>query len=91
MIDLTGRRVIRDGRESDLTPTEYRLIKLLVQREGKVVSHRKILLSVWGPSSVGDRDYVRTYVRRLRRKIERDPRRAVHILSVPGTGYCFVG
>jgi len=90
VIDLMARQVIRDGRGLDLTPTEYRLIKLLVQHEGKVLSHRKILRSVWGPSSVGDRDYLRTYVHRLRSKIERDPGHAVHILSIPGTGYCFV-
>lgn len=90
VIDLTARQVVRDGNELDLTPTEYRLIKLLVQHEGKVLSHERILRSVWGPSSVGDRDYLRTYVHRLRRKIERDPGHSVHILSVAGTGYCFV-
>lgn len=90
VIDLMARQVIRDGRGLDLTPTEYRLIKLLVQHEGKVLSHRKILRSVWGPSSVGGRDYLRTYVHRLRSKIERDPGHAVHILNIPGTGYCFV-
>lgn len=89
-IDLISRHVIRDGREVVLTPTEYRLLKLLVQHEGKVLSHRSILRSVWGPSSVGDRDYLRTYVYKLRRKIERDPEHPVHILSAPGIGYCFV-
>lgn len=90
VIDLVARQVVRDGRELDLTPIEHRLIKLLVRHEGQVLSHRKILRSVWGPSSVGDRDYLRTYVHRLRRKIERDPGQAVHIVTVPGIGYCFV-
>lgn len=89
-IDLISGHVIRDGREVVLTPTEFRLLKLLVQHEGKVLSHRNILRSVWGPSSVSDRDYLRTYVYKLRRKIERDPEHPVHILSAPGIGYCFV-
>jgi two-component system KDP operon response regulator KdpE len=89
-IDLISRHVIRDGCEVVLTPTEFRLLKLLVQHEGKVLSHRNILRSVWGPSSVGDRDYLRTYVYKLRRKIEREPEHPVHILSAPGIGYCFV-
>lgn len=89
VLDFKSRHVIRDGRMNDLTPTEYRLLKQLVQREGEVLAYRTILRSVWGPSSSNDRDYLRSYIYKLRRKIEKDPKRPVHLLSASGTGYCF--
>ncbi|MBL9083957.1 MAG: response regulator [Planctomycetales bacterium] len=86
-VDLAARRVIVEGREVHLTPTEYRLLTTLVRSAGKVVTHRQLLKEVWGPSSVEENQYLRVYLGQLRRKIERDATRPRYLLTEPGVGY----
>ncbi|MBL9093030.1 MAG: response regulator [Planctomycetaceae bacterium] len=86
-VDVAARRVIVEGREVHLTPTEYRLLTTLVRSAGKVVTHRQLLKEVWGPSSVEENQYLRVYLGQLRRKIERDATRPRYLLTEPGVGY----
>jgi two-component system KDP operon response regulator KdpE len=88
-IDLARREVLVDGDEIRLTPTEYRMLTLLAQHAGKVLTHRQILRDVWGPSYGEQRHYVRVHMAQLRRKIEEDPARPKLIVTEPGVGYRF--
>lgn len=88
-IDLATRRIVRDGKSTSLTSTEYSLLCLLLRNRGEVLTHRHILETVWGPSAAEEREYLRAYMYRLRRKIERDPSDPVYIRNVPGVGYRF--
>ncbi len=89
-VDLEGHRVIRNGADETLTATEFRLLSLLVRNRDRVLTHRYILQSVWGNSFAEDREYLRAYMYRLRRKIEADPSSPKLIRNVPGVGYRFV-
>jgi two-component system KDP operon response regulator KdpE len=86
-IDLAKRMVWRDGEILHLTPIEYRLLTYLAAHPDCVLTHRQVLKSVWGPSHVDDAHYVRIYMGHLRRKIEDDPARPVHLLTESGVGY----
>ncbi|WP_159719023.1 response regulator [Geminicoccus flavidas] len=86
-IDLPRHRVIRGGRELKLTPKEFDLLALLVRHAGKVVTHRQLLTTVWGPAHEHDTQYLRVYVGQLRQKIERDPAAPALIVTEPGIGY----
>jgi two-component system, OmpR family, KDP operon response regulator KdpE len=72
-MDLARRMVWRDGEVLHLTPIEYRLLSFLVAHPDCVLTHRQLLVGVWGPSHVEDAHYVRIYMGHLRRKIEADP------------------
>jgi len=85
-----GRRLAwRDGQLLHLTPIEYRLLSFLVAHPDCVLTHRQLLKSVWGPGHTDDTHYVRIYMGHLRRKIEADPTRPVHLLTETGVGYRF--
>ena len=86
-LDLTARTVTRDGKELRLTPIEYRLLVLLAKNAGKVLTHRQILLDVWGPPHAGQTHYVRVYMAELRKKLEDDPARPRLVVTEPGVGY----
>jgi two-component system KDP operon response regulator KdpE len=86
-IDLARREVTLDGTELHLTPNEYRLLVLLAQNAGKVLTQRQILKEVWGPAHTGESHYVRVYMAQLRRKIESDPARPQLLVTEPGVGY----
>jgi len=86
-IDLPRHRVTRGGRELKLTPREFDLLALLVRHAGKVVTHRQLLTTVWGPAHEHDTQYLRVYVGQLRQKIERDPAAPALIVTEPGIGY----
>jgi two-component system KDP operon response regulator KdpE len=86
-IDLAARRVAIDGTEVHLTRTEYKLLTLLAKHAGKVLTHRQLLLDVWGPESVEESQYLRVFMGQLRHKIEKDPARPRHILTEVGVGY----
>ena len=86
-VDFVRRRVTVNGEAVKLTPTEFKLLQQLALNAGKVLSHTDLLTKVWGPEYRDDRDYLWAYVRHLRRKLEPDPERPVHILSEPGVGY----
>jgi two-component system KDP operon response regulator KdpE len=89
-VDLAATRVLRDGEEVRLTPTEWRLLEALVTRPGRLVPQRQLLAEVWGPGYAVETNYLRVYVAGLRRKLETDPSRPRHLLTEPGMGYRFV-
>jgi two-component system KDP operon response regulator KdpE len=89
-VDLAATRVLRDGEEVRLTPTEWRLLEALVTRPGRLVPQRQLLAEVWGPGYAVETNYLRVYVAALRRKLETDPSRPRHLLTEPGMGYRFV-
>jgi len=90
-MDLSDRRFIRaDGTEITLSPTEWRLIEVLVQRAGRLVSRRDVLTAVWGPSLADKTQYLRVYMAGIRRKIEPEPACPRYFLTVPGLGLRFV-
>jgi two-component system KDP operon response regulator KdpE len=88
-IDFDARRVWRGEAEVRLTPTEFELLKLLVQNADKVLTHTLILRAVWGQEYAGESQYLRVYIPQLRRKLEQDPTRPRFILTEPGVGYRF--
>jgi two-component system KDP operon response regulator KdpE len=89
-VDLTQRRVYRDGEEVHLTPIEYRLLTTLVKHAGRVLTHRQLLTEVWGPSYIENSHYLRIYMGCLRHKLEADPARPKLFLTEAGTGYRLV-
>lgn len=89
-IDLTSRLVTVKGEAIKLTPTEYSLLRLLVQHAGKVLTHRQILREVWGPAYVDETHYLRVYFAQLRQKLETNPALPQLILTEPGIGYRLV-
>ncbi len=91
VVDFDGRRVTANGEPVHLTPTEFNLLAHLVRNAGKVLSHRAILQTVWGPEYGQENDYLWAYVRRLRRKIEPDPENPVYLITEAGVGYSFRG
>ncbi|HLJ65636.1 MAG TPA: response regulator transcription factor [Stellaceae bacterium] len=84
-VDLVRRRVSLGAREVKLSPIEYDLLRLLVLHAGKVLTHQQILREVWGAS--GELQYLRVYVRQLRKKLEPAPERPRYILTEAGVGY----
>jgi two-component system, OmpR family, KDP operon response regulator KdpE len=86
-VDLLRRQVLAGEREVHLTPIEYRLLTVLIQNAGQVVTYNRLLRDVWGPGKVDQNHYVRTYIRDLRRKLEADPARPVYLLTEVGVGY----
>jgi len=88
-VDLETQIVTVNGAVVPLTPTEYRLLALLVKNRGRVLRFQEILEKVWGPEYGGEMGYVHTYVWRLRRKIEPDPQCPRYIMNDPDIGYHF--
>ena len=86
-VDLTSRKVSVDGHEISLTPTEYDILRTLVQHAGKVLTHRQLLRSVWGIAYEDESHILRVNVSNLRRKVEKDPARPQHVITEPGVGY----
>ena len=86
-VDLVRRQVFVRDREVHLTPTEYKLLSLLIRHAGKVLTHRQLLKDVWGPNAVEHAHYVRVYMTQLRRKLERDATRPAFLQTEPGVGY----
>ena len=86
-IDLARRRVIVNGREVSLTPTEYKLLHELAAHRNQVMLHEQLLTAVWGPEYRDDVDYLRAYIRYLRKKLELDPANPKFIVTSPGAGY----
>jgi len=87
-IDLKARTArTADGREQHLTPIEYRLLEVLAEHIGFVVTHRVLLQQVWGPASTEHTHYLRVYMKQLRTKLEPDPARPRWLLTETGVGY----
>lgn len=89
-IDTVRRIVERDGAALKLTPKEYDLLILLARHAGRVVTHKMLLTSVWGPAHTDDMHYLRVFIGHLRGKIERDPADPKIIVTEPGVGYRFL-
>jgi two-component system KDP operon response regulator KdpE len=92
-IDLAARIVRRDGEVVHLTPIEFDLLRVLVSNRGRLMTHRKLLIDVWGPQYVDDIQPLRTHIARLRAKIEAEGAAGVggyrYIVTDPGVGYRF--
>ncbi len=90
-IDLAARRATRDGTEVRLTPTEWRLVEVLVRSPGKLVSQRQLLQEVWGPQYETETNYLRVYLAQVRRKLEPEPSRPRYFVTEAGMGYRYEG
>ena len=88
-IDLGAARVIRDGAEIRLTPTEWSLVEHLVKHPGRLLTQRWLLKQVWGPAYETETNYLRVYMTQVRRKLEPDPGHPRYFITEPGMGYRF--
>jgi two-component system KDP operon response regulator KdpE len=88
-VSLADRRIEGPGQPVHLTPTEWQLLEILTRNPGKLVSQRQLLQEVWGPTYTTETQYLRQYMKHLRRKLETDPARPHHLLTEPGMGYRF--
>jgi two-component system KDP operon response regulator KdpE len=86
-VDLTRREVFLGDEAVHLTPTEYKLLTMLIKHAGRVVTHRQLLKDVWGPTYVEQTHYLRVFVGQLRQKVEREPAKPRYIVNEPGIGY----
>lgn len=88
-IDFDRRTLHRSGEEVRLSPTEFDLLALLMKNEGMPLTHAKLLSSIWGTEYRDEVEYLRSYVRALRKKIEDDSSRPKYLLTEPWLGYRF--
>lgn len=86
-VNFVNHTVKVAGKDVRLTPTEFQLLQELAVNSGKVLTHRLILQRVWGEEYHSEREYIRVFIGRLRRKIEKDPENPLHLITVPGVGY----
>jgi two-component system KDP operon response regulator KdpE len=86
-MDVSRRLVTVDNNQVSLTPTEYEILRLLLQNAGKVLTHRQLLRQVWGTAYESEMHILRVNISNLRRKIESDPTRPHYLLTEPGVGY----
>ena len=86
-VDLSAKRVLRDGEEVRVTPTEWHILELLAQHPGHLVSQRRLLQEVWGPAYRSETNYLRVYMAQLRRKLEPDPAHPRFLITEAGRGY----
>jgi two-component system KDP operon response regulator KdpE len=86
-VDPAAHLVRRGGQEVHLSAKEYALLLMLVQHRGRVVTHRHILRALWGPNAEQNTNYLRTYIIRLRQKLEADPSAPRHLKTESGIGY----
>lgn len=89
-VNLASRRIQRGEEEIHLTPIEFRLLAVLLNNHGKVLTQRQLLSQVWGPNAVEHSHYLRIYMGHLRQKLEVDPARPRHLLTETGIGYRFM-
>jgi two-component system KDP operon response regulator KdpE len=89
MVDIVQHQVLINGERMRLTPIEFRLLALLLQNAGRILTHKQLLEGVWGWEYIDDLDYVRIYIWHLRQKIEPDQSNPKYIITEPGVGYSF--
>jgi two-component system KDP operon response regulator KdpE len=92
LVDLAAHQVRRAGTDDTrdtlrLTPTEWRILEILLRRPGQLVGSAQLLTAVWGPGFQQRTNYLRFHMARLRRKLEENPARPRHLLTEPGMGY----
>jgi two-component system, OmpR family, KDP operon response regulator KdpE len=88
-VDFEQRRVTVAGQEVHLAPKEFEVLRYLIVNQGKPVSHRKLLQSIWGPEYGEETENLRVVINQLRKKIEKDPSQPKYILTEPWVGYRF--
>jgi two-component system, OmpR family, KDP operon response regulator KdpE len=88
-VDLSAKRVTRNGEDVHLTPKEWNIVQVLVRSPGRLVSQRQLLAEVWGPEYETETEYLRVLMGRVRRKLEVDHSRPRHFKTEPGMGYRF--
>lgn len=88
-VDLESREVRVDGKEIRLSPKEFDLLIFFIRNSGKVLTHRKLLANIWGGNYTDQTEYLRVFVRHLRKKVEPDPAKPRYILTEPWVGYRF--
>lgn len=88
-LDIRRHMVYRQSEVVHLTPTEFQLLVLLMRNQGTPVTHTKLLRSIWGPEYGSELDYLRSFVKTLRKKIEEDPANPKYIVTEPWVGYRF--
>ena len=89
MLDLAKHRVEKAGSEVTLTPTEFRVLKLLMQQPGIPISHSTLLAEIWGHESRPNREHLRVVISTLRKKIEDNPSEPRYLTTKTHFGYCF--
>ena len=89
-VDLGKRRVIREGQDVRLTPTEWKMLDVLVRNPEKLITQQQLLSEVWGPAYAKETNYLRVYMAQLRRKLEPDTANPRHLLTEAGIGYRFM-
>jgi two-component system KDP operon response regulator KdpE len=89
VIDVENHRVLINNEPVKLTPTEFKLLAILVKNKGRIIEFRTLLEQVWGFEYIDDIDYLRVYIWHLRRKIERDPKNPIYLLNELNVGYFF--
>lgn len=89
-LDVYGRSVTCGNRPVSLTPLEFKLLQVLAEARGRVVTHERLLTEVWGPEHAGEVQYLRVYMKQLRRKIEHEPASPKRLLTILGVGYRLV-
>jgi two-component system KDP operon response regulator KdpE len=86
-IDLAAHTVLDRGKAVRLTPTQWRLLEILLRHPGQLVATQRLLTEIWGPGYERYTNYLRVHMSGLRRKLETDPSRPRHLLTEPGMGY----
>jgi two-component system KDP operon response regulator KdpE len=89
-VDLSAKRVSRNGAEVKLTPTEWQIVEVLVRNPDRLVTQRQLLQEVWGPQYERETNYLRVYLAQIRKKLEPDPSRPRYFLTEARMGYRFV-
>jgi two-component system KDP operon response regulator KdpE len=88
-VDWRSRQVWVRGKRVKLSPTEFRMFSCLVKNRGWIVTHEQLLEKAWGPNYIGDKSFVKLYIRYLRQKIEKNPHKPQMIMTERGVGYFF--
>jgi two-component system KDP operon response regulator KdpE len=86
-IDFRDRRVVVDGKDVRLTPKEFEVLHYFANHPDKPIPHREILSAVWGPEHSEHHEYLRAFIKQLRKKIEPEPARPVYLITEPWVGY----
>ncbi len=89
-VDLARHVVTRSGADVKLTATEFKLLAYLAANAGRVLTHHNILTHVWGEAEADDVEYLRVYMRQLRKKLEDDPKHPRYLITESGIGYRFM-
>jgi two-component system KDP operon response regulator KdpE len=89
-IDLVTKKVLKDGVQIKLTPTQWQIVEILVRNSGKLVTQHQLLQDVWGRDYEDETNYLRVFIAQIRSKLEPDPSKPKYFLTEPGMGYRFI-